>query len=41
MLDSFSPLENLKAFGIAFAAGVVSAMLVNFYVKLAKESEDY
>lgn len=39
MLDSFSPLENLKAFAITYAAGVVSAILVSLYVKWAKEND--
>jgi hypothetical protein len=39
MLDSFSPLENLKAFAITYAAGVASAILVNFYVKWAKQHD--
>jgi hypothetical protein len=39
MLDSFSPLENLKAFAITYVAGVASAILVNLYVKWAKENE--
>jgi hypothetical protein len=38
MLDSFSPLENLKAFGLAFAAGVVSTIFVNLYAKWMKEN---
>ena len=38
MLDSFSPLENLKAFAITYAAGVVSAIFVSLYVKWAKET---
>lgn len=41
MLDSFSPLENLKAFAIAYVAGVVSAIAVSLYVKLAKESDGW
>ena len=40
MLDSFSPLENLKAFAITYAAGVASAILVSLYVKWAKENGD-
>lgn len=39
MFDSFSPLENLKAFAITYAAGIASAMLVSFYIKWAKENE--
>ncbi len=38
MLDSFSPLENLKAFAITYVAGIASAVLVSLYVKWAKES---
>lgn len=38
MLDSFSPLENLKAFAITYVAGIVSAAFVNLYVKWAKEN---
>jgi hypothetical protein len=38
MFDSFSPLENLKAFAIAYAAGIVTAMLVSLYVEVAKEN---
>ncbi len=37
MLDSFSPLENLKAFAITYAAGIASAILVSLYMSLAKE----
>lgn len=37
MLDSFSPLESLKAFAITYVAGVASAVLVSLYVKWAKE----
>ena len=39
MFDSFSPLENLKAFAITYAAGIASAVLVNLYVKWAKEND--
>ena len=37
MLDSFSPLENLKAFAITYAAGIASAILVSLYMRLTKE----
>lgn len=40
MLDSFSPLENLKAFAITYAAGVASAIFVSLYVKWAKETNE-
>jgi hypothetical protein len=40
MLDSFSPLENLKAFAITYAAGFASAILVSLYMRLAKEIEE-
>lgn len=40
MFDSFSPLENLKAFAITYTAGVASAILVSLYVKWAKENDD-
>lgn len=40
MLNSFSPLENLKAFAITYAAGVASAIFVSLYVKWAKESDE-
>ena len=39
MFDTFSPLENLKAFAITYAAGIASAVLVNLYVKWAKEND--
>ena len=39
MFDTFSPLENLKAFAITYAAGIASAMLVSLYVKWAKEKD--
>jgi hypothetical protein len=41
MLDSFSPLENLKALAITYAAGVTSAILVSLYVKWAKENDKF
>ncbi|MDR3371143.1 hypothetical protein [Rhodoferax sp.] len=40
MLDSFSPLENLKAFAITYAAGIASAILVSFYVRWVKEDAE-
>ncbi len=39
VLDSFSPLENLKAFAITYAAGVASAIFVSLYVKWAKDHD--
>jgi hypothetical protein len=39
MFDTFSPLENLKAFAITYAAGIASAILVNLYVKWAKDHD--
>jgi|GEM_PF-3255093 len=38
MFNNSSPLENLKAFGIAYAAGILSTALVRLYVRCAKES---
>ena len=40
MLDTFSPLENLKAFAITYAAGIASAILVSLYAKWVKENDD-
>lgn len=39
MFDTFSPIENLKAFAIAYAAGIASTMLVSLYVKWAKQND--
>ncbi len=39
MFDTFSPLENLKAFAITYAAGILSAVLVSWYVKWAKNND--
>ncbi len=41
MLEGFSPIANLKAFGIAFAAGVVSTICVNLYATWVKENGSY
>lgn len=37
MFDSFSPLENLKAFAITYTAGVPSVILAISYVNFAKK----
>ena len=39
MFNAFSPLEHLKALGIAYAVGVASTALVSLYVKWSKENE--
>lgn len=33
MFNAFSPLEHLKALGIAYAVGVTSTLLVSLYLK--------
>ena len=39
MFDKFSPIEILKAFGIAYIAGIATAVAANLYAKLV--DEDY
>ena len=39
MFDTFSPLANLKAFAITYAAGIASAVLVSLYSKWGKEND--
>lgn len=37
MLDRFSPMDNLKAFAITYAAGIASAVVVGLYVQWARD----
>lgn len=39
MFDTFSPIENLKAFAITYVAGITSALLVSLYVKWARKND--